>query len=130
MIEDQQYPGELFMSDTSSFGASLEALFQTIEARKGADATSSYTARLLAEGPDRVAQKVGEEAVELVIAAAQRDGKGAVAESADLLYHLAVLWASLGITPADVAAALDGRRGVSGLDEKKSRATTNQGNQG
>lgn len=126
MIEGQQYPGELIMSDTSSFGASLEALFQTIEARKGADASSSYTARLLAEGPDRLAQKVGEEAVELVIAAAQRDGKGAVSESADLLYHLAVLWSSLGIAPADVAAALDDRRGVSGLDEKKSRATNNQ----
>ena len=64
--------------------------------------------------------------MELVIAAAQRDGKGAVSESADLLYHLAVLWASLGIAPADVAAALDDRRGVSGLDEKMSRATNNQ----
>ena len=110
------------MSGDTSLGASLEALFQTIDARKAAgDTEGSYTAKLLSSGPDRIAQKTGEEAVELVIAAAKRDKSEAVAESADVLYHMAVLWAALGIAPEDVAAALDGRRGTSGIEEKKSR---------
>ena len=99
----------------------LERLFATIAARKSADPASSYTARLLAQGPNKIAQKLGEEAVETVIAATAQDGHALAAESADLLYHLLVLWAAKGVAPSDVWAVLAAREGVSGLDEKASR---------
>ena len=99
----------------------LDRLFATIAARKGADPAQSYTARLLAEGVEKCAKKFGEEATEAVIAAIQKD-KGALAkESADVLYHLAVLWAASGITPEDVYAVLKSREAMSGLEEKASR---------
>lgn len=99
----------------------LERLFRVIESRRGADADSSYTARLLAKGPQKIAQKVGEEAVETVIASLGEDRAELAAESADLLYHLLVLWAARDLDPADVWAALAAREGVSGIDEKASR---------
>ncbi|MBX3445612.1 MAG: phosphoribosyl-ATP diphosphatase [Parvibaculum sp.] len=100
----------------------LDRLFEVIAARKGADAASSYTAKLLAKGVPACAQKLGEEAVETVIAAASGDRKGAVSESADLLYHWLVLLAALDLDPADVYAELERREGRSGLDEKAARA--------
>ena len=100
---------------------SLDRLFATIAARKGADAQASYTASLLAAGVEKCAKKFGEEAVEAVIAAAARDTKALTAESADVLYHLMALWAAAGITPDDVYAALKAREGQSGLAEKASR---------
>jgi phosphoribosyl-ATP pyrophosphohydrolase len=99
----------------------LDRLFATIAARKGADPAQSYTAKLLAAGVEKCAKKFGEEAVEAVIAAAQKDKTELAKESADVLYHLAVLWAACGITPEDVYAVLKSREAMSGLQEKASR---------
>ena len=99
----------------------LDRLFATIAARKGADPASSYTAKLLAEGVEKCAKKFGEEATETVIAAISRDKTELAKESADVLYHLAVLWAASGITPEDVYAVLRAREAMSGLEEKASR---------
>ena len=97
----------------------LDTLFETIRSRRGADPSASYTAKLFERGRAKIAQKVGEEAVEAVIEAL-RDDRGRLAEeSADLLYHLLVLWADAGLRPADVWAALAARGGVSGIDAKK-----------
>jgi phosphoribosyl-ATP pyrophosphohydrolase len=99
----------------------LARLNATILARRGADPASSYTAKLLSEGPERAAKKFGEEAVETVIAAIQRDPDALAAESADLLYHWLVLLAASGVDPDAVAAKLEAREGRSGLNEKASR---------
>jgi phosphoribosyl-ATP pyrophosphohydrolase len=99
----------------------LDRLFATIAARKGAEPTLSYTAKLLAAGVETCAKKFGEEAVETVIAAIQGDKAELAKESADVLYHLAVLWAASGITPEDVYAVLKSREAMSGLEEKASR---------
>jgi phosphoribosyl-ATP pyrophosphohydrolase len=107
-------------------GAILDRLFATIAARRGGDPAVSYTAKLFAEGMPRIAQKLGEEAVETVIAAMRRDvglDAGLIGESADLLYHLLVLWAEAGVAPAEVWGALEGRMGQSGIAEKNSRLT-------
>ena len=99
----------------------LDRLFAVIGARKGGDPKTSYTAALFAAGRAGIAAKLGEEAVETVIAATAQGRAELVAESADLLYHLLVLWADAGIAPAEVWAELARREGVSGIDEKKSR---------
>jgi phosphoribosyl-ATP pyrophosphohydrolase len=104
----------------------LDALWQVIEARANDDPAHSYSAKLLREGLGRIAQKVGEEAVETAIAAARLEAGAGTArivasESADLLYHLLVLWKAAGLTPADVHAILEERRGTSGIEEKNSR---------
>ena len=99
----------------------IDALFARLAARKGADPATSYTAKLLAAGVEKCAKKFGEEAVEAVIAATQQDKAELAKESADVLYHLAVLWAASGITPDDVYAVLKSREGQSGLDEKAAR---------
>ena len=99
----------------------IEKLWRTIEARRGADPGSSYTAKLLAAGVPKAAQKMGEEAVEAAIAAVSQDDKAVVAESADLLYHLLVMWAARGIDPEKVWGELAKRAGTSGLAEKASR---------
>ncbi len=99
----------------------LDRLFAVIELRRGADPTSSYTAKLLSEGRARVARKFGEEAIEAVIAATEGDKAALTAESADVLYHLLVAWADAGLVPADIWAELERREGVPGIDEKNSR---------
>lgn len=99
----------------------LDRLAATIESRKGADPKSSYTAQLLAD-PSRAAKKLGEEAVETVIASSQRDPDAIAAESADLLYHWLVLLAASGVSTDAVAEKLAEREGQSGLAEKASRA--------
>lgn len=110
------------MSDPgSSDPAVLDRLFATIEARKGADPASSYTAKLFSRGTGKIAQKVGEEAVETVIEAVRGDRDGVISESADLLYHLLVLWADRGVAPAEVFAKLAAREGTGGLAEKAAR---------
>jgi phosphoribosyl-ATP pyrophosphohydrolase len=101
-------------------GSTLDRLFATIASRRGADPGVSYTAKLFGEGRARIAKKLGEEAVETVIAAVADDGTLA-AESADLLYHLLVLWADAGVAPQDIWAALESRIGTSGIAEKASR---------
>jgi phosphoribosyl-ATP pyrophosphohydrolase len=106
---------------TDALGDTLERLWRVIESRRGADPASSYTAKLLARGKAKVAQKFGEEAVEAVIEGASGDRKALVGESADVLYHLLVMWAATGVRPEDVAAELARREGVSGIAEKTGR---------
>ena len=98
----------------------LARLSAVIESRKGGDPAASYTARLLAD-PDLAAKKLGEEAVETVIAAVKGDPDALAAESADLLYHWLVAMAAAGVSLDEVAAKLEAREGVSGHDEKASR---------
>lgn len=99
----------------------LDRLHATILSRKGADPGSSYTAKLFDRGTPKIAQKVGEEAVEAVIEAMRGDRDGLIGESADLLYHLMVLWADQGVKPEEVYARLAAREGTSGIAEKASR---------
>jgi len=99
----------------------LDALFTEIEARKGADPGRSYTAKLIQAGPPKIAKKLGEEAVEAVIASLGDDKAHFVAECADVLYHLLVLVAAKDAHLHEVYAELVRRRGRSGLDEKASR---------
>jgi phosphoribosyl-ATP pyrophosphohydrolase len=102
-------------------GEALDALAALIASRRGADPASSYTAKLLAAGPARCAKKLGEEGVEAALAAVSGDKSAIAAEAADVLYHLLVTLAVTDTTPEAVAAALDARRGVSGIDEKAAR---------
>ncbi len=99
----------------------LERLAATIEARKTADPTSSWTARLLAEGPEKAAEKFGEEAVEAIIEAVKGDRERLTAEAADVLYHLLVMLAARDVSLGDVLSELDRREGTSGLSEKAGR---------
>jgi len=99
----------------------LERLYATIESRRGADPETSWTAKLFHQGRAKIAQKVGEEAVEVNIAALVQGADELAAESADLLYHLLVLWADAGVAPADVWAELAKREGLSGIEEKRAR---------
>jgi phosphoribosyl-ATP pyrophosphohydrolase len=99
----------------------LDRLHDTIVARRSADPGKSYTAKLLAEGVERCAKKFGEEALETALAAMKGDKAAIAAESADVLYHLLVLWAACGVEPASVFAALEAREGTSGLEEKARR---------
>lgn len=100
---------------------SLARLERTIIARRDADPATSYVAKLRARGRPKMAQKLGEEAVETVIAALNGDKAELTGEAADLLFHLIALLADCGVSLADVCAELDRRGGVSGLDEKASR---------
>ena len=104
----------------SRFAEVLARLAAVVESRKGGDASASYTAKLLAD-PSLAAKKLGEEAVETVIAAAQGDKPAIAAESADLIYHWLVVLAAAGVSLDEVAAKLEAREGTSGLDEKASR---------
>jgi phosphoribosyl-ATP pyrophosphohydrolase len=109
------------MTETTNSPDILARLFDVIESRKGGDGASSYTAKLLAAGKPEIARKIGEEASEVLIAALAEGRTEVIAESADLLYHLLVLWAAEGIQPADVWAELARREGISGIAEKQSR---------
>jgi phosphoribosyl-ATP pyrophosphohydrolase len=104
----------------SRFTDVVARLAAVIETRRGGDASTSYTARLLAD-IDFAAKKLGEEAVETVIAAAQGDRDALTAESADLIYHWLVLIAAAGVSLDEVAARLEAREGASGLAEKAAR---------
>ena len=100
----------------------LHRLSATIAARQGADPASSYTAALLAKGPHKVAEKFGEEAVELVIAAVAQDTAAVTTEAADVLYHLLVLLAAREVPLDAVLAELERREGTSGHEEKAARS--------
>ncbi|MCC7284004.1 MAG: phosphoribosyl-ATP diphosphatase [Acetobacteraceae bacterium] len=102
----------------------LDALFRTVLSRKGANPAISHSARLLARGSAKVAQKLGEEAVETVIEATRGNRDAVVTESADLLYHLIVVWVDAGVVPAEVWSELKRREGRSGIAEKAARAVT------
>ncbi len=100
----------------------IERLAATIQARKGADPETSWTAKLLSKGPEKCAEKFGEEAVEAIIEAVKGDRDRLVSEAADTLYHLLVMLAARDLTLADVEAELDRREGRSGIEEKAARA--------
>ena len=102
------------------FADVLARLTATIEARKGGDPAASYTAKLLAD-PSLAAKKLGEEAIEAVIAATQGDAHHLAAESADLIYHWLVVLAAAGVSLDEVAAKLEAREGTSGVAEKAAR---------
>lgn len=99
----------------------LAQLYATILSRKGAAPEVSYVASLFAKGRSKIAQKVGEEAVETCIEALQGDREKIAAESADLLFHLMVLWADADLTPDDIFKILKEREGISGHAEKAAR---------
>lgn len=101
----------------------FDQLLATVQQRRGGDPETSYVARLTARGRPKMAQKLGEEAVEVVIAAMADDRTGLVGEAADLMFHLAVLLADMGLSFDDVRAELARREGVSGIEEKAKRAT-------
>ncbi|MFN3293457.1 MAG: phosphoribosyl-ATP diphosphatase [Gemmobacter sp.] len=99
----------------------LDRLAATIAARKAASPDSSWTAKLLARGPEKCAEKFGEEAVEAIIEAVKGDPARLAAEAADVLYHLLVMLAARDVPLSDVLAILDARDGTSGLAEKAAR---------
>lgn len=102
-------------------GRVLDQLYRVIESRRGGDRKSSGTAQLFHQGPRKIAQKLGEEAVETVIEGIAGTPEDLAEESADLLYHLLVLWTARGVPPAKVWSVLAKRRGRSGLAEKAAR---------
>jgi len=99
----------------------IQRLEAIIAERRSASPDSSYVAKLSARGRARIAQKIGEEGVETVIAAIKDDGPGVISESADLIFHLLVLFADMGLTWDQLLAELDAREGTSGIAEKASR---------
>ncbi len=99
----------------------IEKLMARVMARAAANPDVSWTAKLLASGEEKVIKKFGEEAVELIMASQQKNKQQMIAESADVLYHMVVLWYKLGIAPAEVAEELLRREARSGIDEKASR---------
>lgn len=99
----------------------LDDLYATILARKDADPASSWTAQLLAKGPEKCAEKFGEEAVEAIIEAVKDDRKALTSEAADVLYHLLVMLAARDVPLSDVMDTLAARQAKSGLAEKASR---------
>jgi len=99
----------------------LDDLAALIDARKSADPDSSWTAKLLAKGPEKCAEKFGEEAIEAIIEAVKGDKAGLTLEAADVLYHLLVMLAARDVPLSDVMAELDRRQGTSGIAEKAAR---------
>jgi phosphoribosyl-ATP pyrophosphohydrolase len=109
------------MSDT------LKKLQELIESRRNESSDNSYVASLLEKGTKKIAEKVGEEATEVVIASLVETKEDLINESADLIFHLSVLWADKGIAPDDVMTVLENRMGISGLDEKAKRTAEAKG---
>lgn len=99
----------------------LDELFATITARKGADPDTSWTAKLLSKGPEKCAEKFGEEAVEAIIEAVKGDKAALTGEAADVLYHLLVMLAARDVALSDVMDELARREGTSGIAEKAAR---------
>lgn len=109
----------------------LARLYATILSRKGGDADKSYTAGLLAGGPKTICRKIGEEAIEVTVEGLKGDKPAIARESADLIYHLMVLWADAGVAPGDVWTELARREGTSGHAEKAARgAAPDRGGEG
>jgi phosphoribosyl-ATP pyrophosphohydrolase len=99
----------------------LDRLYSVIESRKDGDPESSYTAKLFTRGRAKIAQKLGEEAVETVIAGIEDTPDALISESVDLLYHLLVLWADAGVKPEEIWREVSARFGTSGIEEKRNR---------
>ena len=115
-------PSKSASLETGSTASVLDRLFETVVARRDADPNVSHSARLLSRGTHKVAQKFGEEAVECLIEAVAGNGDKLIGESADVLYHLIVLWVDAGLRPDAVWNELRRREGVSGIAEKASRS--------
>lgn len=109
-------------TDEKTSGAILDQLAELLESRKQADPDGSYVASLYRKGRGKIAQKVGEEGVEVALAAVGDDPQALTSEMADLWFHCLVLLADADQTPADVLAELERRFGLSGLEEKARRA--------
>jgi phosphoribosyl-ATP pyrophosphohydrolase len=109
------------MTNTQTVTHPIDRLFDVIRSRKSADPETSYTAKLFAQGTLKIAKKVGEEGVETALAGIAENDEALIGESADLLYHLLVLWAARDLEPEAVYRALDSRTNRSGLQEKASR---------
>jgi len=109
------------MSDMASSTDTLARLAAVIESRRGGDPDKSYVARLFAKGPDAILKKIGEEAIETVMAAKDGDRQRIVAEMADLWFHALVAQAAFDLKPQDVLDELTRREGLSGLEEKALR---------
>ncbi len=109
------------MGEEVSDATVLDRLYEVIESRRSADPAVSYTARLLSKGTAKIAQKLGEEAVETVIAGLGGERDALASESADLLYHLLALWADRGLKPEEVWRELERRRAGSGPEDKAGR---------
>jgi phosphoribosyl-ATP pyrophosphohydrolase len=105
----------------------LNKLNQVIKERKNLSADSSYVAQLFSKGTKKIAEKVGEESIETIIAALQESKEQFIYESADLLFHLSVLWVDRNVAPEEVMAELERRMGISGLDEKAARQAKEKG---
>ena len=101
----------------------LDMLFDVIDSKRNDDPETSYTAQLLAAAPEKPARQLAEEATETLIEAIRGDSKALAQESADLLYHLLVVWAAAGLTPSDIWSILADRQGLSGIIEKQNRIT-------
>lgn len=112
----------LSLSPIGADATILDRLWHTVEQRRLAgDIATSHSARLMARGTAKVVQKFGEEAVECIIEATMGNRDATVLESADVLYHLMVVWVDAGIRPAEVWAELARRQGISGIAEKAAR---------
>jgi phosphoribosyl-ATP pyrophosphohydrolase len=116
-------PGDAHPEAPGPSALVLDRLWAVVNSRRDADPEISHSARLLMRGTAKVAQKFGEEAVECVIEGVLGNAGLLIAESADVLYHLLVLWVAAGIHPAEVWAELERREGVSGIAEKAARRT-------
>ena len=109
------------MSEQKLNSQVLEQLYDVIESHRGSDPKISYTAELFKKGRGKICKKFGEEAVEVIIANLNEDKSNVINESADMLYHLLVLWAEAGIMPDKVWAELQARVGICGIEEKANR---------
>ena len=103
----------------------IKQMFNDLKKRKNINENKSYTAYLV-NNPELLGKKIGEESSELIIDFIKKNKKGAISESADLIYHLIVLWISIGIDPHDVWEELSNRKLRSGFEEKKSRSLKNE----
>ena len=109
------------MNENNNNSDVLERLFETIKSRQGDNPDKSYTAKLFAKGRGKIACKLVEEATETIVAALYEGDDKVISESADLLFHLLVLWADAGVEPTHVWEELARREGTSGIDEKEAR---------
>ena len=103
----------------------IKEMFDNLKKRKDINESKSYTSYLI-DNPELLAKKIGEESSELIIDFIKKNRKGIVSESADLIYHLLVLWISIGIDPEDIWKELYNRRQKSGFEEKNSRSLKNE----
>jgi phosphoribosyl-ATP pyrophosphohydrolase len=120
-------PAEATIASVGTTPEVLDRLWQVVLDRRTADPAVSHSARLLSRGVPKIAQKFGEEAVECLIEAVAGNREALISESADVLYHLLVLWVSSNVHPSEVWAELERREGISGIAEKAARKVLAEG---